>query len=140
MTNNEICRNYRAAKNKPEQIKILADMNCTSVDEIKKILIAGGEAVEQLPKTNRGKKKEEKAGNDEIKPEVEKSEVNILVLPESVTDALEKELEFLDIQIKTTIEKLDLFKAKYSEISAFIKSNGSTRERRVDIHGKEVKM
>lgn len=36
MTDNEIVRDYRAAKNKQQQIAILADLNTTSTDEIKK--------------------------------------------------------------------------------------------------------
>lgn len=42
MTENEIVRNYRAAKNKQQQIAILADLNATSTDEIKKILKSNG--------------------------------------------------------------------------------------------------
>lgn len=42
MTNEEICRNYQQAKNRQYQIKILADMNLVSTDEIRKILIDGG--------------------------------------------------------------------------------------------------
>lgn len=33
MTEEEIVRNFKQAKNKREQIKILADLNCTSRDE-----------------------------------------------------------------------------------------------------------
>ena len=42
MTDNEIVRDYRAAKNKKMQIEILADLNTTTKDEIKKILKANG--------------------------------------------------------------------------------------------------
>ena len=42
MTENEIVRDYRAAKNKQQQIAILADLNTTTTDEIKKILKANG--------------------------------------------------------------------------------------------------
>lgn len=42
MTENEIVRSYREAKNKRQQIEILADLNTTSIDEIKKILKANG--------------------------------------------------------------------------------------------------
>ena len=42
MTDNEIVREYKAAKNKQHQIEILADLNTTSKDEIKKILKANG--------------------------------------------------------------------------------------------------
>lgn len=42
MTNEEICRNYRQAKNKSSQIKILADMNLCKASEIVSILEENG--------------------------------------------------------------------------------------------------
>lgn len=104
MTDNEICRNYRAAKNKPEQIKILADMNCTTVDEVKKILISGGELVEEPQKSNRGKKP--------------------VVMPDSVLDALAHELDVLDVEIKQLQGTLKPLVDRYGEIANFIKTYG----------------
>jgi len=49
MTVSEIECEYRQAKNKLEQLKILADENSTTVDEIKKILVSTGKY------TDRGK-------------------------------------------------------------------------------------
>ena len=43
MTNEEICREYRQAKAPTKQIQILADLNGCKKDEIKQILIDGGE-------------------------------------------------------------------------------------------------
>lgn len=45
MTESEICRNYRLAKNRSEQLQILAELNVTSRAEIIGILIRGGERV-----------------------------------------------------------------------------------------------
>ena len=104
MTDNEICRNYRAAKNKLEQIKILADMNCTTVDEIKKILISGGELVEEPQKSTRGKK--------------------LVVMPVSVLDALAHELDVLDVEIKQLQDTLKPLDDRYGEIENFIKTYG----------------
>ena len=42
MTENEIVREYRSAKDKRHEIEILADLNTTSTDEIKKILKSNG--------------------------------------------------------------------------------------------------
>ncbi|MBR4318864.1 MAG: hypothetical protein IKP69_02280 [Oscillospiraceae bacterium] len=42
MSNEEICRNYRQAKNKSSQIKILADMNLCKVSEIVSVLEENG--------------------------------------------------------------------------------------------------
>lgn len=112
MTPNEICRNYREAKNKPEQIKILADMNCISVGDIKKILADGGEQVEEPPKTNRGKKPEKN------KP---------AVMPDVILDILANELDALDMQIKLLQNQLDPLVDRYSEIATFIKTYGSEK-------------
>jgi len=50
MTNEEICRNYKQAKHRQNQIKILADLNQVSVDEIRQILIDGGALRPKLKK------------------------------------------------------------------------------------------
>ncbi len=50
MPNEEICRNYKQAKHKQNQIKILADLNQVSVDEIRQILIDGGALRPKLKK------------------------------------------------------------------------------------------
>ena len=118
MTENEICRNYRAAKDRPGQIKVLADMNCTTADEIKKILVAKGELVVAPPKSNRGKKAQEKSKQAEEKPKT-------TPIPDAVMEALAAELDALDMQISLVKAKLDPLVDRYNEISAFIKSYGS---------------
>lgn len=49
MTDGEICREYRLAKNKPEQIQILADLNRMDKQRIINILLSGGEKVKFIP-------------------------------------------------------------------------------------------
>lgn len=44
MTESEIVRNYREAKNKREQITILADLNRCEKEEIVEILLKNGES------------------------------------------------------------------------------------------------
>ena len=66
MTDEEIVRNYREAKNKREQVKILADLNCMSREEIIQILKDGGIKQQELPR-NRGEKTQKKT---EEKPEI----------------------------------------------------------------------
>lgn len=51
MTAEEIVRDYQQAKNKQKQIKILADLNCTSPSEIRSILAEAG--VEGVTATKR---------------------------------------------------------------------------------------
>ena len=62
MTCGEICRNYRWAKDKPKQIEILADMNRSTKEEIKKILKDGGEKIEKSKRSNQYKKSKERLG------------------------------------------------------------------------------
>jgi len=59
MTNGEIVASYRQAKNKKEQVKILAELNACKNEEITEILVDGGVAANQLPRT-REKKAPEK--------------------------------------------------------------------------------
>lgn len=56
MTNEEICRDYRAAKAPQKQIGILAELNQCDKERIKRILIEGGE---KLPGNMMPKKKTE---------------------------------------------------------------------------------
>lgn len=43
MTEGEICRQYRSAKDRASQLQILADLNCVPRLEIIKILMHNGE-------------------------------------------------------------------------------------------------
>ena len=56
MTEADIARDYRLAKNKNMQIGILADRNCTSRERIIDILLEKGENI-VLRKDTRGRKK-----------------------------------------------------------------------------------
>ncbi len=70
MTNGEIVASYRQAKNKKEQVKILAELNACNVEEITKILVEGGVAPNQLPR-NRENKAPEKSQPTYTAPVVE---------------------------------------------------------------------
>lgn len=66
MTDGEICREYRLAKNKREQIRILAELNCTDERSIIDILLRGGEKVRLIPFTG-GRKAERDLTDEEYK-------------------------------------------------------------------------
>lgn len=51
----EICRNYRCAKNKVEQVQILAELNAIDRGKVIDILTAAGEKV-RIPIAGRTKK------------------------------------------------------------------------------------
>lgn len=91
MTVEEICRNYREAKNKREQIKILADLNCTTKEEILKVLLDCGEKV-PAPKTKKS-----------TKPDI----------PDAVYTAITERMDVLNAVITKT-EK------EYRELATFI--------------------
>ena len=53
MTSEEICRHYRLAADKRDDIVVLADLNMTSREEIERILTEGGELVPEERKQRR---------------------------------------------------------------------------------------
>lgn len=100
MRDSTICKEYREAKNKKEQIKILADLNLCTTKLIKEILVEGGEILPlEKVKKNSVTKEELAAGQN---------------LPSVVIKALCNRLDQLDSDIHS-IEK------EYKEISEFIK-------------------
>lgn len=57
MTESEIVRNYREAKNKREQVTILADLNGCEKEEIIEILLRNGVDQKELPRKRKSSKK-----------------------------------------------------------------------------------
>ena len=107
MTPTEICREYRMAKDKKEQIKILADENCTTKEEIIKVLVDCGE-MDGLPIAS-------------PKPKTEKkSEVKPFVVPDAVKEALCNRIDELDKMIKPLEDQLKPLKREYEEIADFL--------------------
>ena len=78
MTPEEIVRDYQQAKNKKNQIKILADLNSTSPSEIKSILAA--ENVDGIEAPRRAIHRKPNAGKTE--PELEPEQEQECALPE----------------------------------------------------------
>lgn len=65
MTEGEICRQYRSAKDRASQLQILADLNCVPRLEIIKILMHNGEQV-RLPLAAKGKKRTTELTDEEL--------------------------------------------------------------------------
>lgn len=65
MTEGEICRQYRSAKDRASQLQILADLNCAPRLEIIKILMHNGEQV-RLPLAAKGKKRTTELTDEEL--------------------------------------------------------------------------
>ena len=128
----DICKEYREAKNKAEQIEILAQLNCCNVEEIKAILKKHGYEVPERkkrgPKPGTKKVKTVTAKkvpvNDiptkEIplnKPEKQTEEVReletVFIIPESVRIVLINEMEAIDAEVKRLSKQ-------YAEIATFL--------------------
>ncbi|MBR2408956.1 MAG: hypothetical protein IKB07_08370 [Lachnospiraceae bacterium] len=76
MTALDIVREYKSAKNRREQIKILADLNQCSRDHIREILLANGIPEWQLPGTpGRKGSKTSETFRERVEPSVEVKEI-----------------------------------------------------------------
>ena len=112
----DICKEYREAKDKKNQIIILADQNCCEKEEIMKILLDNGEELpRELQKCRKIQPKEKDAGN--IGPGAQKALEGEQAKPQSMPDAvmiaLCARMDELDAAI-TVLEK------EYKEIAAFV--------------------
>ena len=96
MTPQEIAREYREAKDKGNQIKILADENLTDRKEIIKILREQGEITDKVPRSKGMRAKATPSAAVDI--------------PESVITACQRELVYMQQGIdsrKEAIEKME---------------------------------
>lgn len=101
MSSEEICKEYRGAKNKKQQIGILADQNLCQKSDIIKILIEAGEDMSCMEP----KKKD--------KPKMAPQEP----LPEVVLGVLYARLDLIDQEMAAKEEE-------YKQIVAFIQNFG----------------
>lgn len=121
MSDKEIVREYNEAKNKNEQITILADLNLMQESDIKDILAKNGIKVSG----KRGRKKMEKAAVDEVpvkkvtkaaveRPKMEPVKITVLPkMPNTVQDLLTKRM----IVCQTSIDK---YTKELKEINEFL--------------------
>ena len=79
MTNNEIKRRYKEAKNPKQQIGILADLNCCSKEKIEEIL---------------------ELGSDDKEPPGDMSRGQIMDILFGKLDSLEQEMQKLEAEYK----------------------------------------
>ena len=105
MTKQEICRSYLLAISKPKQIRILAELNGTSREQIEKILTDGGYYV-----TNR---KEEKPKKPPTKHKVKS------------TRMLYDRLDELDTLIRNLDKQKAEYERQYTLISDYLQKGGS---------------
>lgn len=121
MSDKEIVREYNEAKNKNEQITILADLNLMQESDIRDILAKNGIKVSG----KRGRKKMEKAAVDDVpktnvakatveRPKMEPVKITVLPkMPNTVQDLLTKRM----IVCQTSIDK---YTKELKEINEFL--------------------
>lgn len=108
MTEAEIVRNYVEAKKKTHQITILADMNLTTTQEIRKILEKNGAIAKKAAAVKVTKEKIAPAQHENV----EKTESEG-VLPETVKEAISKQM--IEEQ-----EAIDYHSARLKELYNFL--------------------
>lgn len=115
MTPQEIAKEYREAKDKGNQIKILADENLTDRKEIIKILREQGEITDKVPRSKGLRAKAEPGA--------------AVGMPVSVQAALERELVIMQRDIDEQREKVEKLKEQIGDIEQYIsKKENSMKE------------
>ena len=109
MTNEEIIKSYKEAKDKKKQIKILADLNTCDANIIKEILIEAGETATRVYKRAAKKPAEEKTAK------TEKQE-----LPAAIIKSLTMRINELGAAITLQEAKIEELKQERSDIEDFL--------------------
>lgn len=112
MTDTEICREYRMAKDKDKQIEIIADQCGLRKDEIIKVLVDCGEMKAPAEKS-KGKTKAAKKSEEPVVPAI-------------VLDIIYHRMDELNEKIKPLEDELKPLKAEYEQIAAFLKGCGAS--------------
>lgn len=115
MTDGEICREYRLAKDKDKQIEIIADQCGMARDEIVKVLVDCGEMEQPVPKPKKVSKQSK------------------VVVPEAVAEVLCQRIEELDQRIKPLEDQLRPLKNEFEQISEFLKKCRCDERRTKDV-------
>lgn len=112
----EIVRNYQEAKNKADQVQILAELNACEKEEIITILKEAGISPKELPrnrkKTEAGKEKE---ATEQVAAVEDKKE-DKPAMPDIVQEALCK-------QMAIEQEAIDHHSRRLKELDAFLKQS-----------------
>lgn len=106
MTNGDICKMYREAKDKKKQIAILQDLAGKTKEEVIEILVEGGEDINYMKE----QKKDPAAQRTRV---IDKEKPQQPTIPEAVAIALYNQLEIIEREIYAKEQQ-------YKEIVAFI--------------------
>ena len=114
MAESELLESYKTCKDQKKQIRILADLNCTTVTEIRNYLVSKGCTV---PEDGRYAKTKGSNVAESINTSNGTNEAEITVPPTHVPESIRKILNGHRIQLITQIKKLQ---AEVDDINAFI--------------------
>lgn len=121
MTDEEICRSYREAKEPNKQIQILADLNACDCENIVEILKANNEPLKKRP--YRTPKKKEEGTNIPEQPNPPKlpaDKLKLPELPETVIEAIQRRISQLDMVIADTQKSLERNEETHRELKEFL--------------------
>ena len=121
MTPQEIAKEYREAKDRGNQIKILADENLTDRKEIVKILKEQGEITDKVPRAKGARARAEKGAA--VDNQKEKGTGAAVEVPESVIKACERELVYMQQQIDEDESSIELWEKSINDLKERIAEN-----------------
>lgn len=135
MSNEEIVRRCRQAKNKRQQVNILAQLNCCSKDEIIEVLKQEGITDKQLPRAERsdkGKKKSgeptEEAKETEITAPLEKQETNSQEEEKNKLNSSAVDVNILIIENDELRKQLAMIRLENSKLEQLVKKSETKNE------------
>ena len=130
MSNEEIVRRYRQAKNKRSQVNILAQLNCCSKDEIIEVLKQEGITDKQLPRAERSDKGKKKSGEPaveaketEITAPLEKQETNSQEEEKNKLNSSTVDVNILIIENDELRKQLALIRLENSKLEQLVKKS-----------------
>lgn len=119
MTNGEIVRSFREAKNPKQQITVLADLNATDKASIAQILYEAGElSAQTVGQYRRGKRKTAKGSEAASPPPTAEKELEKSI-PASVLYLVKQEIQHL----QEAYENAKNITTRYEELQAFLESH-----------------
>ena len=130
MTNDEIIMRYRQAKDKSEQVKILAELNDCLVERIIGILVASGEDNRKFNHL-RGQLKKEETQKEQVEVHKEQSEAEqskTEKVPKAVIAAVEDKITELQYminqnkdQVKSLLQHNERFSSRIGILTSWLK-------------------
>lgn len=123
MTPQEIAKEYREAKDKGNQIRILADENLTDRKEIIKILREHGEITDKVPRAKGIRTRSEKTAAVEAKEEKKEEKGAAVKVPESVITACERELVLMQQKIDEDESSIEMMEKSIKQMKDRIAEN-----------------